>query len=305
MRLCDNWDPSRWLRDFNEIRDFHRSRRAVFRATVEAGMSGYYLLDGKRIELPAAETITTGTRMYREEFVPTMRRQFPKMSIEVTPLDCLVTAKLLIEKNIGKVAVLNMANRQNPGGGVYGGAGAQEEYLFRCSNYFRSLYQFVDYAHQYNVPRNMLESYPMDRNYGGCYSPDVTVFRGTEEEGYPFIEKPWQCNFIAVAGIPLPDTEYVNGEDRLTAAMETGTRNKIRTVLNIAMDNDVDALVLGALGCGAFRNPPRHVAELFKEILAEERYCRSFKQVVFAIKPDHNSGKKNLCGIFKEVLEGE
>lgn len=40
-------------------------------------------------------------------------------------------------------AVLNMASRKIPGGCVVRGAGAQEECLFRQTNLFRSLYQFV------------------------------------------------------------------------------------------------------------------------------------------------------------------
>jgi hypothetical protein len=143
----------------------------------------------------------------------------------------------------------------------------------------------------------------MDRNFGGIYSPNVTVFRGTEEEGYPFIEKPWQVNFIAVAGINRPETvTKEDGREWMTEPMVAGAKNKLRTILNIAIDNEIDILVLGAIGCGAFHNPPHHVALLFKEIFAEPPYAHAFKKVVFAIKKDHNSRITELARIFEEVF---
>ena len=44
---------------------------------------------------------------------------------------------------------------------------------------------------------------------------------------------------------------------------------KVRLILQIAIQKGHDAVVLGALGCGAWRNPPQHVAEIFQEVLAE------------------------------------
>ena len=67
-----------------------------------------------------------------------------------------------------------MASRQNPGGGVINGAGAQEETIFRRTNLFKSLYQFAPYAAQYGVKKCKYQ-YPMDRNFGGIYSPGITI----------------------------------------------------------------------------------------------------------------------------------
>ena len=60
--------------------------------------------------------------------------------------------------------------------------------------------------------------------------------------------------------------------------------------------------MLGAIGCGAFNNPPHHVALLFKEIFAEPAYAHAIKKVVFAIKKDHNSRNTDLAKIFEEVF---
>ena len=312
-KLLKPWNAEQWLWLFRQPDcDYHMLRRQVYAYTVQAAMEGSYDIlqtdpetnETRKITvaLPLDPDIAKNTKMYRSEQNPPILNRYEKTEYKVLAQDCLATAKTFVEQKDGKVAVLNMASRSNPGGGVYGGAGAQEEYCFRCSDYFCSLYQFVDYGGAYGVKRSH-KSYPMDRNYGGIYSPNVTVFRGTEEEGYPFIEKPWQVNFIAVAGINNPDTVTLeDGREWLTEPMAAGTKNKLRTILNIAIDNEIDILVLGAIGCGAFHNPPHHVALLFKEILAEPAYAHAFKKVVFAIKKDHNSRKTELARIFEEVF---
>ena len=46
--------------------------------------------------------------------------------------------------------------------------------------------------------------------------------------------------------------------------------NVWRAVYRAAYDNGHDALVLGAMGCGAFGNDPKKVSQLFYDILKEE-----------------------------------
>ena len=317
--LLKPWNAEQWLAEFRKPGcDYHMLRRQVYAYTVQAAVKGSYEIlqtapetntaQVKTVILPLDPDLAKNTKMYRSRQHPPVNNRYDKTEFRVLAQDCLATAKQFAEqaeKNGGreKIAVLNMASRQNPGGGVYGGAGAQEEYCFRCSDYFRSLYQYVDYGSDYGVARSG-ESYPMDRNFGGVWSPGVTVFRGTEEEGYPFLEEPWKVNFIAVAGVNHPDTVRLqDGLEWMTPPMVAATGNKLRTILNIAIDNEVDILVLGAIGCGAFRNPPHHVALLFREIFAEPAYARAFKKVVFAIKKDHNSRETELAKIFRKTIE--
>ena len=67
--------------------------------------------------------------------------------------------------------------------------------------------------------------------------------------------------------------------------------------VNIAADNNVINLVLGAMGCGAFRNPPKHIAELFRQVLNEPQYKGRFRRVVFAII------NEDLCNVFSDVFK--
>mgnify|MGYP000199309063 CR=1 FL=1 len=65
-----------------------------------------------------------------------------------------------------------------------------------------------------------------------------------------------------------------------------------------------DSLVLGALGCGAFCNPPRHIARLFHEVMEEPEFLNKYRYLVFAIIDDHNSRKShNPEGNFKPFAD--
>jgi len=292
------WDANEWKDTFNKAsqeRDenlLHSLRIKVFEDTLEDVKNGFYVTsEAREVLFDNDETMRKKTILYKDEIIV---NSFLKVSnkpiIEVIEDDVLSVTKNMID-NGEQPAVLNLANRQNPGGGVTTGAGAQEEYLFRCSNYYRSLYQFAHYAHSYDLVKRK-EGYPLDKNFGGIYSPKVTIFRKSEKEGYAKLEIPWSTSFIAVPAIPNPPLfKDENGLYWLTDEMIKGTKNKIRTIYRIALINGHTQLVLGAFGCGAFKNPPHHIAKLFHEVLEEKEFSSSFTHIVFAIIDNHNSHK--------------
>jgi len=49
------------------------------------------------------------------------------------------------------------------------------------------------------------------------------------------------------------------------------------------VENNIDNLILGAFGCGAFANDPQMVSKIFKKILIDEGYFKYFINVHFAI----------------------
>ena len=65
---------------------------------------------------------------------------------------------------------------------------------------------------------------------------------------------------------------------RFVPAME----QRMRTVLAVAAQG-CDALVLGAWGCGVFRNDPAMIAALFKQVLAEPIVRGRFRHITFAV----------------------
>lgn len=276
-------------------------REKVWTSTRDIVMAGGYVsANGVQVTLPLNENILARTRFYKAEIpqlVVTSQRHATIYNVHNG--DCLAFAKSLLEGDgTDDLCVLNLASWKNPGGGVTSGAGAQEEYLFRCSDYFRSLFQYKDYCTQYGIPR-AADSYPLDYNFGGVFSPGVTVFRDTEANGYALLDRPWHVNFVAAAveRLPFPC-------ERIPDDILPMVENTIRTILRMAYTNEQRRLVLGALGCGAFNNPPKHMAQVFKQILHEPEFDGIFKEVHFAIIDDHNARRKGVSNIeaFKTVF---
>jgi len=76
---------------------------------------------------------------------------------------------------------------------------------------------------------------------------------------------------------------------------------KIRTMLSLAHKNKCKYVILGAWGCGVFKNNPVDIADAFYEVLVDDGYERLFDQVVFAIINDNNSVGNNV-DVFKETF---
>ena len=72
------------------------------------------------------------------------------------------------------------------------------------------------------------------------------------------------------------------------------TLNKIRTIFRIGLLYGHDSLVLGAFGCGAYKNPPEEIAKLFHEVMEEPEFKDRYKLITFSIIEDHNSRNSNL-----------
>lgn len=212
---------------------------------------------------------------------PVESRPYAKtMTVEVLERDCLLACKDLVDQGF-RPALLDMAEQDSPGGGYLDGCGAQEENLFRRSNCM--LFLDVD------TPGRDWD-YPIPDN-GGFFVPGVTVIRGAEKDGYPLLEKPFTIDVICVAAIKNPRTKRSEktGGLKLRREAEKLTLEKIRAIFKIALNNGVKELVLCAFGCGAFCNPPEHIAILFRMAITE--YWGFFNKIVFAIVDDHNSMK--------------
>lgn len=221
------------------------------------------------------------SRVYKENFISgAIRRDFEsEITVEgTTSFDAAGKYRAF-----GKIAVLNFANPRNPGGGVQHGAMAQEECLCRSSNLYYCLLAkqvYYDY-YEYHLEKN---SFFTDRL---IYTSDVTVFKDDSEIPQIMPEENWfNVDIITCAAPYIAKSEYVN-----TKALFELFKSRIRNICESAIDNSVDVLILGAFGCGAFKNPPAVVAQAFRAILCDEGYKSHFKKVVFAIK---SSGEKSL-----------
>ena len=307
-RFMNTWDSKKWLKDFNRAdTQFSNQidlfsgyntkkdlRRVVFESTLKITVDAEYHTE-KKVTLNKDndfQNVIKNSVFYDDttSLITSTATKYPTQ-FSVIDADCLEVANLL-RKMGKKPVVLNMANAKTPGGGVLGGAGAQEENLFRRSNMHLSLYQYADFALKYDIPKNSSFQYPLSAS-GGIYSKGITVFRSSEVTGYSLLDEPYTLDFIAVAAIYNPPLVRIENKLYLDKNCIEDAKTRLRTILKIAIAQNHTTLVLSAIGCGAFANPPAHIAALFQEMFEEIEFKNVFEMVVFAIFNDHNSHQKH------------
>ena len=225
--------------------------------------------------------------------------------IKVTNRDTFTAAKeyanIINSTNEGFVGVLNFASSTNPGGGVTKGSTAQEECLCRCSNLYLTLYQEKCIREYYNVNKKYMSNLGSDAI---IYSRNIYVFKDKNYNMLP-VEDRFYVDVLTCAAPNLrenPRNQYNTdaSEEKLTLTDEELYNihvKRARNILNVAIKNEDDYLILGAFGCGAFRNNPEIVAKAYKDVLQDYMYC--FKVIDFAIIDGKYS---NNYEIFKRVL---
>ena len=184
-----------------------------------------------------------------------------------------------------KVAVLNFANNHSVGGAPFS-AGAQEESLCRCSTLWPCLKAM---EHEfYGRHRHLYESHQLDHmgNDDLIYTSDVVVFKTDERTDVIYPKMMYQRDWYKVDVITSAAPELRHG-NRCPADYEVQITSRIKKILDVAASQDVDVLILGAWGCGAFKNPVDVVARVFLILLKEYH----FETVEFALA----SGDANLA----------
>ena len=185
-----------------------------------------------------------------------------------------------------RVAVLNFASATNPGGGVLLGSSAQEESLCRCSTLYPCLLGDELRKKYYKMHRDRQDPTYTD----ACiYTPDVMVIKTDTDAPERLPEDKMQAVNVITCAAP-------NLRERPNNAMNPGTGSPVRLsrqdiyllhtqrarkILSVAALHDVDVLILGAFGCGAFCNPPEVVAAAFRDVLRE--FAHAFSTVEFAV----------------------
>lgn len=216
------------------------------------------------------------SRVYKESFTSnTVSPCFESTKVEVVSGTTFATAKGFCK--FGRVAVLNFANPENPGGGVQNGAMAQEECLCRSSNLYPCLCDKSVFADFYLYHRNLRSFFYSDRL---IYTKGVTAFKDDSDVPQLMPENEWfQVDVITCSAPYIARRKYTN-----QAALKELFKSRIKNIFEAALDNGAEVLVLGAFGCGAFKNPPEIVAKAFHEVIEENAYHTKFKRIVFAIK---------------------
>ena len=286
--------PIIFVSNHSDMKDKHASRIELFNSTLALLRQGWYISNsGNRVDLPSVEEVMSMATMYREPVHVLIDPVAPiETEVRVENDDCVLVAKRLIDEGYNP-AMLNLADLYTPGGLVEYGSGAQEENLCRRSDLILSIYQFSPSRIRQYPDLGLVQNedqYPMDERFGGIYSGIVTFFRGPESEGSLLEDVAYNIPVISVAALSGPRI----GADGLMFPEETDiTLDKMRTILRIGKANFHDSLVLSAMGCGAFANPPAHIAKLFHQVIEEDEFKNAFRLIDFAILDGYRTGLRH------------
>lgn len=266
----------------------NRSQRAKLAedtlAIIKRG--SYTIADGETVDIQAAvQRCTQDARLYSPDQLSKLREsvlqqrvdgKLPKheTEFEVTAETTLEAARrLVVSDGEANTMCLNFASAKSPGGGFITGAQAQEESLARATALFPTLEANFEY---YDINRAERDACYTDYM---IYSPRVPVFR---DDAGTLLDEPYETTFITSpavnAGVVLRD--HPNAHERIGTVMS----RRIEYVLSICAAEQLDPLVLGAWGCGVFRNDPADIAARFAAALTNDGpFAGIFKRVVFAV----------------------
>lgn len=209
------------------------------------------------------------TKFYDGQPILETSGDLPK--IEVVDLDSVSAIHRYSSENM---AVLNFASYKFPGGGFIRGSSAQEEALCQHSYLYNVISEFDSTVYEWNR-NNLNKGMYLNR---GLYSPDIIFDDKTK------------CSVITV---PAPNKSVMLKYGNFTEEENAkALLHRIKLVVDIAEENNVKTLILGAFGCGVFKQDPFEVATLFKKVLRGS----SFEKVVFAIPRGAN------YNAFKEIF---
>jgi len=243
----------------------------------------------------ASLRMQAATRLYPVGFYAYERPE-PKADSPVTVEENTTFSAAAKYMSEGKTAVLNFANPHEPGGGVRRGSTAQEECLCRSSNLYSGLTLPYLIRNYYKDNQRTTGDLGTDKV---IWSPGVTVFKS--DDAVPVMLDHFFEVDVLTCAAPYYD---INKKHPIPLAqLEDVFYHRILNILEVAVANDVDSIVLGAFGCGAFNNPPGLVAEAFYRVLVEKQYRNNFRRIVFAIKK--NDRKNTNLQAFRMVLTAD
>lgn len=261
-------------------------RRGIAQETLKIQRQGYYELGGERIDFAAdqqaAEELSHLITPEQGNALAAGMKPRPEGGRACYQVVKHSTVRAVMELSRAGIvpAVLNFASAKNPGGGFLNGAMAQEEALAASGGLYQTLLRHETY---YRVNR---ECGTMMYTDHAIYSPNVPFFRN---EKFELLRVPVPASVLTLPAVNMGQV-LLKGED--TAAAKRVMKDRMRLSLAIFANEQATHLILGAYGCGVFRNDPEEVALWWQELLETEGYGQYFEQVVFAVMD--RSGSKIL-----------
>ncbi|MDR1013427.1 MAG: TIGR02452 family protein [Coriobacteriales bacterium] len=187
-----------------------------------------------------------------------------------------------LRRQTGRVpTILNFASARRPGGGFENGAMAQEEDIAYRSSLYASLRSRSEYYRE--SLDDLREGLYFDK---AVFTPGMVVIRDAD---YRLVD-PWDCHCVSA---PAPNRGAALRNGTSEATVRAAMLRRIQLVLAVMAQTGASDIVLGAYGCGVFKNDPNCVAEQFHAVLVGQCQGIRFQHVLFAVpnqcSPNHQA----------------
>ena len=187
-----------------------------------------------------------------------------------------------------KIAALNFADYKEAGGGYLRGLMAQEEAICGQSDLYPIIASQTDYYAWNNQHLN--NGIYLNR---AIYSPKVLWGTSIVPQG--------KTDVITCAAPHKSRGKYITNSDKQAkfySDCNAAMLNRMNFVKQIAEDQHVDVLILGAWGAGAFGYDAKEVAQMWRKVFTAPT---SIKTIIYAVIGDKRSN--NAVKVFKDTFK--
>jgi len=274
-------------------------RKQIAKDTLALIERGGYEVDDRRVEL--SQDIRKAVSQSRL-FTPEQLSELANQDIGEARFDTAITVsnettlsaarRLCGATQGGAVLALNFASGKHPGGGFLGGSEAQEESIARASALYPTLNAHFKY---YEANRAHPTEFYTDHM---IYSPAVPIFR---DDSAALLSEPYKLSVLTAPAVEA--SEVRKHQPHLVPEIRETMRRRIGYVMHLALSLGYEQFILGAWGCGVFRNDPTEIAGLFADyLLPGGLFAGRFRRVEFAVLDRKGDGQ--IIGPFIQALRG-
>lgn len=263
------------------------SRIKAAEDTLQYFKQGYYIIENRKVNIEESheKSIKNSFLITPEDgelYVEELKNNTNNSNCEISVVNVpTVKAVLLLTgEKLENIGVLNFASARNPGGGFLKGSLAQEESIATASGLYYTQIKNEKYYEFNRENKTMMYSDYM------IYSKEVVFIR---DENLNLLKKPVTASIITAPAVNYGQVILKNEDKKLANYV---MKNRMRKILAVFAKENNRNIILGAYGCGVFRNEPEVIARYFKGLLYEEKFINYFDKIVFAV---YDTSKDQRC----------
>lgn len=263
----------------------------VSKDTLSTLLKGEYNVNGKVIDLKKdiVESVNKTKTLGINPLAAWTNKFNPNYYfLNLTTTGCV---EFLNDKGFNDICILNFASGIKPGGGWLNGRIAQEEDIMRKTTGYLSIASQKDF-----YTKNICcgDYYEHDL----IYSPNVLVIK---DKDFNYIE-PIKISMITCPAVNAAKiqrrAEYTTHKEDFDNYIYNKMYDRIVNIIECAITFNNKNIVLGAYGCGVFKNDAEKISEIFKKVLKDLKYEEYFENIIFGIYEQN----PYLLPIFEKTL---